>query len=251
MFRKNDQHLQMPLFSSIDSLPEKQQNRLEESWAGTFYHEFFCRIDEEPMSVLYSDEASRPNIPINVLVGLDALKAGFGWSDEEMYDHFCFDVQVRYAVGASDLKGHPLCPHCGYRPVEEPTGKSAQAVLDEREEMLGQLHADWTNALLTNLRQEATQANVALMTPDQQKLIKDFLDAGALPDKVGYDFLQTVKEALTGLERVAVPPEDIRMALTQGGMPCTVQELLTRFRNLVDEQVKGTDSNKVRTVVEW
>ena len=37
MFRKNDQHLQWPLFSSIDSLPKKRQARLEASWAGTFY----------------------------------------------------------------------------------------------------------------------------------------------------------------------------------------------------------------------
>jgi hypothetical protein len=108
MFRKNDQHLQWPLFSSIDSLPEKQQARLEESWAGTFYHELFCRINEEIFTVLYSDnEASRPNIPVNLLVGFETLKAGFGWSDEEAFDHFCFDVQVRYAVGHRDLsEGH-------------------------------------------------------------------------------------------------------------------------------------------------
>jgi len=144
-----------------------------------------------------------------------------------------------------------MCPHCGYRPVEEPAGKPAQAVLGEQEDRLGQLYTDWTNALLTNLRQEATQANVALMTPDQQKLVKDFLNAGALPEKVGYDFLQTVKEALTGLERVAVPPEDILLALTQGGMPCTMQELLSRFRSFVEERTEGKDPNKVRIVVEW
>jgi len=108
MFRKNDQHLQWPLFSSIDSLPKKQQARLEASWAGTFYQELFCRINEEPFAVLYSDdEASRPNIPVNLLVGFETLKAGFGWSDEEAFDHFCFDVQVRYAVGHRDLSaGH-------------------------------------------------------------------------------------------------------------------------------------------------
>jgi len=156
-----------------------------------------------------------------------------------------------YAIGASELKEHPLCPNCGYRPVEEPVQKPAQAVLDEQEEKLGQLHAGWTNALLTNLRQEATQANVALMTPDQQKLVQAFLDAGALPEKVGYDFVQTVKEALTGLERVAVPPEDILMALTEGGMPCTVQELLARFRSFVEKRTEGKDPNKVRIVVEW
>jgi hypothetical protein len=107
MFRKNDQHLQWSLFSSIDSLPKKQQVRLEESWAATFYHELFCRIDEEAFADIYSDEASRPNIPVNVLVGFETLKAGYGWSDEETYDHFCFDVQVRYALGYRDLsEGH-------------------------------------------------------------------------------------------------------------------------------------------------
>ena len=107
MFRKNDQHQQMPLFSSIDSLPEKQLKRLDESWAGVFYREFFTRIDEERFAVLYSDEPSRPNTPINVLAGLETLKSGFGWSDEEMYDHFCYDVQVRYALGYRDLSvGH-------------------------------------------------------------------------------------------------------------------------------------------------
>jgi len=64
-------------------------------------------MDEKPFAVLYSDEPSRPNIPVNVLVGLETFKSGFGWSDAEMYDHFCYDVQVRYALGYRDLsEGH-------------------------------------------------------------------------------------------------------------------------------------------------
>jgi hypothetical protein len=81
MFRRNDQHLQRPLISDLDGLPPKLKARLEASWAGTFYREVFVRIDEKPFAVLYSDEASRPNTPINVLVGLETLKAGSGWSD--------------------------------------------------------------------------------------------------------------------------------------------------------------------------
>jgi hypothetical protein len=107
MFVPNDKHLQMSMFDSINSLPDKLQKRLEESWAGTFYRQYFVRIDEGPFAVLYSDEPSRPNIPINVLIGFDTLKSGFGWSDEEAYDHFCYDVQVRYALGCRDLSaGH-------------------------------------------------------------------------------------------------------------------------------------------------
>jgi hypothetical protein len=103
MFQENDQHRQTFMFSSVNSLPKKLLGRLEASWAGTFYREIFVRIDEKLFAILFSDEASRPNTPVNVLIGLIILKSGFGWSDEEMYDHFCYDIQVRYALGYRDL----------------------------------------------------------------------------------------------------------------------------------------------------
>ena len=107
MFKENNQHLQHPLFSTISSLPDKQQKRLKDSWAGTFYEDIFTRIRERDFEVLYSDEPSRPNIPINVLVGLEILKAGFGWTDKEMYEGFCYNLQVRYALGYHNLEeGH-------------------------------------------------------------------------------------------------------------------------------------------------
>jgi hypothetical protein len=40
---------------------------------------------------------------MNVLVGLKFLKAANGWTDEEMYDRFCYDVQVRDALGYRHL----------------------------------------------------------------------------------------------------------------------------------------------------
>ncbi|MCJ7737435.1 MAG: transposase [Anaerolineae bacterium] len=107
MFVRNKQHLQKLMFGSINSLPEKILKRLEASWAGTFYEQVFVRIDEDRFGLLYSDKPSRPNIPVNVLVGVEILKSGFGWSDEEMYDHFCYDIQVRLALGYRDLsEGH-------------------------------------------------------------------------------------------------------------------------------------------------
>jgi len=103
MFKKNHRHLQIPLTSHIDDLPEKLRKRLEKSWAGIFYRELFCRLDETPFDVLYADFPSRPNVPVNVLVGLEYLKAGNGWTDEELYDSFCYDIQVRYALGYRQL----------------------------------------------------------------------------------------------------------------------------------------------------
>ena len=66
--KKNSQHLQIPLTSHVDELPEKLRNR----------HEFYSNLNEEPFNVLNADCLSRPNVPVNVLVGLEFMKAGNG-----------------------------------------------------------------------------------------------------------------------------------------------------------------------------
>jgi hypothetical protein len=103
MFKKNQRHLQPALISTVQDLPERQREILETSWAGVFYREFHCRIDEGAFAVMYVDFPSRPNAPVNELVSLEYLKAGNGWTDEEMYEHYLFDVQTRYALGLDRL----------------------------------------------------------------------------------------------------------------------------------------------------
>jgi len=46
---------------------------------------------------------SVPNVPVNVLAGFEVLKAGFGYSDEEMYAAYNYDLQIRYAFGYRNL----------------------------------------------------------------------------------------------------------------------------------------------------
>jgi hypothetical protein len=108
MFRENEQHLQLGMFDTFQQLPEKVRQRLEGSWAGTFYREVFCRVDESLFAVLYSDKPSRPNAPINILVSTEILKAGFGWSDEELHDEVQFNLQIRYALGLRDMSTVPF-----------------------------------------------------------------------------------------------------------------------------------------------
>jgi len=103
MFKKNTRHQQIPLTSHVDELPEKLRKRLENSWSGVFYREIYSRIDETAFAVLYADIPSRPNVAVNTLVGLEFLKAGNGWTDEELYDNFSYDIQVRYALGYRQL----------------------------------------------------------------------------------------------------------------------------------------------------
>lgn len=107
MFMPNEGHRQTGMFDTINELPGKQLERLEMSWAGTFYKEVFMRIAEDLFAELYSEKPSRPNMAINILVGLEILKYGYGWTDHEMHDNFTYNVQVRYALGCRDLgSGH-------------------------------------------------------------------------------------------------------------------------------------------------
>ena len=103
MFRLDKRQNQPRLFSDLDNLPRKQRERLEGSWAGTYRQQVHDRLDERPFCAIYEDVPSRPNYPVRVLLGFETLKAGFGWSDEEAYDHVLFDLQVRYALGLDNL----------------------------------------------------------------------------------------------------------------------------------------------------
>ena len=48
MFKKNPRHVQPYLISNVNDLPEKQRKLLETSWSGTFFREFYSRVDEQP-----------------------------------------------------------------------------------------------------------------------------------------------------------------------------------------------------------
>jgi len=103
VFRKNKKHQQSSLFDSQYLLPPKLLQRMENSWAHTFYHQVFLRIPEGSFAILFSEEDSRPNAPVNVLVGADILKTGYGWSDAELEENLQFDLLVRYALGLNNL----------------------------------------------------------------------------------------------------------------------------------------------------
>lgn len=103
MYKKNKCAQQPLLLSDVNDLPERSHQYLKNSWADTFRREVFLRIPEDRFAVLYDPDPSRPNVPVNVLVGLDILKEGRGWSDEELYEHFLFDLQVRYALGCDNF----------------------------------------------------------------------------------------------------------------------------------------------------
>ena len=72
-FVKNDNQ-QLTLLDSTFNFTEREKRMLEKSWAKIFADKVFTAIDKNIFSVLYSEKASRPNTPVNVVVGALILK---------------------------------------------------------------------------------------------------------------------------------------------------------------------------------
>jgi len=78
MFRESLPKQQASMFDALWLMAAKMQERLLMSWANTFREEVFARIPENLFAPLFSEIDSRPNALINVIMGGEILKAGFG-----------------------------------------------------------------------------------------------------------------------------------------------------------------------------
>jgi len=52
MFRTNPRKVQPYLISNVQDLPDKQRARLEKSWSGVFFREFYSRVDEQTFAII-------------------------------------------------------------------------------------------------------------------------------------------------------------------------------------------------------
>ena len=99
MFRKNDDYKQYDIFGVNDSLSEKQSKLLSNSIEHSFFENIFSNIKEDDFKVLYSDKKSRPNVPVNQLVGSLILKHLFNWTYEALFRNLNFNILTRHAIG--------------------------------------------------------------------------------------------------------------------------------------------------------
>ena len=158
-------------------------------------------------------------------------------------------LKTCFTLSEHDLDASAVCPHCAYKPSVEPPS-ATNMMLDDFNEELDQLIADWTHTLLTNLEDPATKDNLDLLKPESKKLLNSFTKERALPDKFSSDFIHALSEVLSGLQKVQVTTNDLRAALLAGGSPVTPAEMKKRFEEYLDKLTKGREPGKVRIVLE-
>jgi predicted ATPase len=168
------------------------------------------------------------------------------------FENQLFGLKPCFSLTKQELDADPICPHCAFRPIEEPfTGVRAGERVKQLDAQLDDLISDWTKTLLGNLKDPTVVENIDLLSDTKGKeAVQTFLSERELPDPIHPVFLKALQEVLSGLEKVVLSEDDLRVALTEGGVPCRVSELKERFENFVAGLTKGKDSTKVRVVVE-
>lgn len=160
------------------------------------------------------------------------------------------ELKSCFALTENEMHAAPVCPHCGFKPSAEPINAAAGTVLDGLDDELEQLVADWTQTLLANLEDSTIKANLNLLKPEPKKLVKGFVESQALPDELELEFIRALTEVFSGLQKVSINTENLRIALLSGGSPATPEEMKKRFEDYLEELTRGNESSKVRIVLE-
>jgi hypothetical protein len=100
---------QLTLEDSFLNLDERTKKFVIKSWAKDFAEIIFPVINEKRFSVLYSDNAaSRPNNPVNAVIGSLILKEMFNLTDDELLASILCDVRFQYALHTTSFKNQPF-----------------------------------------------------------------------------------------------------------------------------------------------
>lgn len=97
------------MMDPLNTMPQYLKKILLKSWAHTFQEYIFPNIKEERFAVLYSDNhATRPNTPVNIIIGLLILKEIFRLPDEELIGSLHFDTRFQYALRTTSFEQQPV-----------------------------------------------------------------------------------------------------------------------------------------------
>ena len=153
-FHINNQQ-QITIYDSYMNQTPRTQKMIQNSWCKDFADIVFPAIDEQRFSVLYSgNSASRPNTPVNVIIGALILKENGGLSDDELLEAICCDVRYQYALHTTHMLEQPVSDRTFSRFRERLYNyevESGRDLLKEEMEHLAAVYADYMK-LNTNIK---------------------------------------------------------------------------------------------------
>ena len=159
-------------------------------------------------------------------------------------------LRACFSFTKNDLEGGTLCPHCQYRPIDEGTpGLSPDVLLNNIDSEIDSMLKNLTAILFETVTDPDVAQNIELVSNQEGKeAVQNFIKTKVLPAAVGQELVATLLEIFSGLEKVKVIEDDLKIALEKDKAPCTVDELKSRFDGYVEKLTRGKNSDKVRIV---
>ena len=248
----NNNFQRISIFDRFKNLPQYQKDMLLNSWAHKFQEIIFPAINENRFSVLYSDKASRPNSPVNVIIGALILKEIFQLSDAQLLESIFFDERFQYALRLTSKDRPPVSYNTftNFRnrnyTHERSTGID---LIKEEVESLAQLIAEHLNIDGKKVRMDSFMVASSCKNLSRIELVYT----------VNYQFVKMLSKSYNELI-----PEDCRCYLEKGNKNDTIYRtkdnesetklelLLKQSKSLYDTGVdagkKVTESDEFKTL---
>ena len=148
------------------------------------------------------------------------------------------------------LSDSPTCPYCHLRPAQLHTAANSDALVHLLDDKLSDLLKNWRKALRDNLKSDTAHHSLEAMSPAERKPVEDFLQQGDDVENLPVNFVPSAIQALRGIQAVTLPVDSLMQALKAGGLPCTREELQNRFKQFIDQQMRGHDAGNTRLTLD-
>lgn len=156
------------------------------------------------------------------------------------------NLKVCYDLTTEMLKASNFCTKCHFR--LDDGDLPVKGKLDEIEERLDNLLAEWTKTLLNTLSDPLLSDQKKYLKAAQVAALDEFLKTKSLPDKIDMFFVGTIESLLEGFEPVLIDSGELIDKLDAIG-PCDTETFKKYVNEMIDAYTKGKDKEKLRIVV--
>ncbi|MHA1787296.1 MAG: DUF6079 family protein [Candidatus Thorarchaeota archaeon] len=153
----------------------------------------------------------------------------------------CFDFDI------SDLNQNIKCPHCNLDPSRE-RPMDINETLDSIEEDIDAIEESYVSTLKNNLEDPTVKENMKFIEKEEEKVLSDFEQNESLPDDDLDTFTHAFMEVVSNLEKITITMEEVKNCLISSGGANKPEEILDRFRKLIEEKTKGKSADRVRII---
>ena len=155
-------------------------------------------------------------------------------------------LKVCYDLTPNEMKTNPICPHCRYS--LEDKAKNVYGQLDNLEDRIDALVAEWTRQLMDTITDPIVLSQKEYLSAQQAKVIDEFIASGSLPQRVDDFFVKSIQALLKNYEPVVIEIEDLVQKLDELP-PLDEMTFKAKLNDIISAYTKGKDSATLRIVV--